>query len=559
MRRLILAAVAICPAFAGTTVFRATINGGQSIYRGYDLWLQVAPRWFDAETASINMATHTITVPSRTYANAEAIYALSAGQLPSTFSQYYPAYEPCQSTGNTFRIVNSSVGSCTDTSMKVFSDVGTGQFYIGKIINSSIPYFKNVVLPPGVSLVGIYDTGGTEIALLGGRYRGSGNGGSFMRMHLLASPDAPVGTGTVSITVEAPGVEDIVLTWPVTVKDTPTTVMRRPTSFPPIPGKAYWESQLMARAAQWCNKATGVMTGIPNGVLLFGVEQQQWYYDGAWVYRQVAAYTGDPAWIRCADNITTQYREGYILPNKGNIPDWRIFSDGMKAACANCDGRNRHTLLLLASANLAGTGGQVWGSHMRETSYLLESTINAAKGFGYDEWEKIPNSAPWGTIKRAIKLSSTRLLGMMDAARGDHYVSQQTFMIGLGMRALIQYWEYTKDPRVPVEIKALLDYHWDYLWDRNRNQLIFNRSPKGAKCEVTCNPIAHTELINLNVPAFAWYWSITGDETYRERGDEIFSHALDTSINYSGKIFTQNYRWSFDYILLREGQARYRP
>ncbi|MCL4852132.1 MAG: hypothetical protein KJZ78_12225 [Bryobacteraceae bacterium] len=56
------------------------------------------------------------------------------------------------------------------------------------------------------------------------------------------------------------------------------------------------------------------------------------------------------------------------------------------------------------------------------------------------------------------------------------------------------------------------------------------------------------------VPAFGWYYSVTQDPLYRDRGDEIWSHALDDDISYSGKIFSQNYRWSFDYIRWRRGE-----
>jgi hypothetical protein len=40
--------------------------------------------------------------------------------------------------------------------------------------------------------------------------------------------------------------------------------------------------------------------------------------------------------------------------------------------------------------------------------------------------------------------------------------------------------------------------------------------------------------------------------TYQERGDALFSHALDIPITWNGKIFSQNYRWSFDYVNWRE-------
>ena len=67
------------------------------------------------------------------------------------------------------------------------------------------------------------------------------------------------------------------------------------------------------------------------------------------------------------------------------------------------------------------------------------------------------------------------------------------------------------------------------------------------------NASCRTELNNLVAPAFAWYYNVTGnaEPVYLTAGDEMFSHALDTAISYNGKIFSQNYRWSFDYVRWR--------
>ncbi len=53
------------------------------------------------------------------------------------------------------------------------------------------------------------------------------------------------------------------------------------------------------------------------------------------------------------------------------------------------------------------------------------------------------------------------------------------------------------------------------------------------------------------VPAYAWYWRYSGDDLYRERGDQMFGNAMNTDISYSGKTFSQNYRWSFRLQLLQ--------
>lgn len=67
------------------------------------------------------------------------------------------------------------------------------------------------------------------------------------------------------------------------------------------------------------------------------------------------------------------------------------------------------------------------------------------------------------------------------------------------------------------------------------------------------SPSCRTELNNLIDPAFAWHYYLAGDSdsTYLAPGDEMFSHALDADIGFNDKIFSQNYRWSFDYVFWR--------
>jgi hypothetical protein len=134
------------------------------------------------------------------------------------------------------------------------------------------------------------------------------------------------------------------------------------------------------------------------------------------------------------------------------------------------------------------------------------------------------------------------------------YSIHQTFYDGLAAEAMIDYYEFTGDPRIPPTIKIMLDWMYNTGWNKEKGKLIWNPDPLGPTCASSCQ-VYVTDLINLIVPSFAWYWSITGDPVYQERGDEIWSHALDSDISYSGKIFSQNYKWSFDYLRWRKGSS----
>jgi hypothetical protein len=164
-------------------------------------------------------------------------------------------------------------------------------------------------------------------------------------------------------------------------------------------------------------------------------------------------------------------------------------------------------------------------------------------------------------LERTGEPRSKHLIRLADYLLGHYdrlfvskkYDIHQTFFDGLAAEALIQYYGLTGDPRIPPTIKLMLDWMWNYGWDKVNYKLVYNPDPVGPKCSSLCQQYL-TNLINLVAPAYAWYWRITGQSIYQQRGDEMFAHALDEDISWSGKIFSQNYRWSFDYIRWRTGR-----
>jgi hypothetical protein len=136
---------------------------------------------------------------------------------------------------------------------------------------------------------------------------------------------------------------------------------------------------------------------------------------------------------------------------------------------------------------------------------------------------------------------------------------------GLAPTALIGYWELTADPRVPPVVKRILDFAWGQ-YDAKEHVIAYNADPVGPKCAKvclwfqsfvsgTCYPEHNGQVLqNLLAYNYAWYWSITGDDTYRRRGDDLFAHALDHE-PLSGKEWSQNYYSSFQFVELRRGGA----
>ena len=115
-------------------------------------------------------------------------------------------------------------------------------------------------------------------------------------------------------------------------------------------------------------------------------------------------------------------------------------------------------------------------------------------------------------------------------------------MVGLMAEALIQYYEETKDPRVPPAIKAAADGLWARAWIPDGNGFYYEST----------NPTKAAPDLNLLIaPAYAWLYRLTGDPVYQQRGDLIFQGGVEGAWLEQGKQFSQNYRWSFDYVKWR--------
>jgi hypothetical protein len=363
-----------------------------------------------------------------------------------------------------------------------------------------------------------------------GRYYDDSNNGveSVVTLRLAVSSSMPPDPHVVSVSVEAGGASKNVSV-PLQVKPQPAAVARhRVIGAPSIPGLSRWQRTMISLGKKWCS---------PTATYGFGVESQVWYYDGARVFFQIADYTEDDAWEACAFNIARQYRD-YVIKNNGGIPGWRVFSQGLRMAYERSgDSSYREAMKLLTKHGVIVRQTNVGDSAIRETAYAVELLID---------------------LERIGEPRSRHLARLVDYLLGHYdrlfvandYELHQTFFDGLAAESLIQYYELTGDLRIPPTIKAMLDWMWDYGWDKAAHKMVYNPDPVGPKCSSLCQQYL-TDLINLVAPAYAWYWRITGSQVYLARGDELFEHALDEDISWNGKIFSQNYRWSFDYVRWR--------
>jgi len=541
----------ISPAFAADpiTTFRASLEGAQSGYRGYDVFVRVLGEWRRGEPATINTTTDEVTVASRTYTGAEqfAFFPADGGTLPSAVHKNI-SYKACDISGNTFKINSTSISGCVGN-FKDFTDVGTGQQYVSLPTTGPTWYVRDLVLPTGVTLKGVYRGGNLATPDSLGRYVGSG----ALEILLHVEPTAPLTEQTIQATAISSGSPDRILTMPFHAKQLTPLTLTPATYFPAINGQPTWQSVMLSKGDELCpiNPSTGKRD---PGTQAITSESQVWYYDGAWVYRQIADWTGDPSWDDCADSISAQYNAQ--VSGTGAPQAWRVFTDGLRSS-----GYIATVKKMADNGLFSNTGGGSFDYYVRETTFILETAINAAESHGYDSPAAIPTTDPsWVRIKRNIEWTTTKLLGWLDGYRNDNYTYQQSFMTGLALNALRRYWEFSGDPRIPVETAAAMNHIWDVMWVPAvpAETLINNPAPLGARCEWGCAPEGGTMLINLVAANFAWLYSITNQNGFFWKGNDMFRRSF-AATPWSGKEFSQNFRFSFDFVKYRLGQPPYRP
>lgn len=119
-------------------------------------------------------------------------------------------------------------------------------------------------------------------------------------------------------------------------------------------------------------------------------------------------------------------------------------------------------------------------------------------------------------------------LGCSDGSGGTTYYSN--FMIAMLCDALVKVYEdWQADTRVPTTVKAALDFMYPGEWRSGDATPSFRQ---GYQDE--CTPSAWLQSIDLTNEyphLWSWYWRYSGNTTYRDRSDTIFTNGVTTDVN----------------------------
>jgi len=315
---------------------------------------------------------------------------------------------------------------------------------------------------------------------------------------------------------------------------------------PPIPGKSTWESYMTLLGHTWCDNLNNgssrdSLNAQGNFLTGWGWEQDAWYYDGGRVYQEIESYTNDPSWDHCALTLLDPYRQ-WILANNAAMPLHSIFAYGMEMNYWRTgDTTNSDALQYLATKNGgANYGGWVDPFWIRETAYMADV--------------RIANELITSQRDRLLAKNIDKLLGDLDVVYMGRLGPEHPFMVGLALETAIHYYDMTvaenhPDYRVPPMVKRAIDSLWRDYYVPSTHAFRFTRWDM---------PTIDNWMVlnNLVAPAYAWYWNLTGDPLSLSRGDDLFQHEFDVpgDVTWSGKQFSQTYKWSFDFVRWRSGE-----
>jgi hypothetical protein len=256
-------------------------------------------------------------------------------------------------------------------------------------------------------------------------------------------------------------------------------------------------------------------------------ESAVWYYDGARNYYWVADYLGLPAAAATADVINKACAPYYTKESHG----WHSFPQGLHEGWIR-------------------TGNTAYRDAVRALFVYSEKT-GAAREMSAFETDR---------TQLAVAVDKSLMVLEQMITPANQIVEFQSWIYGLGMQSLIEYYEWTKgepggpDTRVLDAVKTGVDWAW-----RHRGPDVYGlgdgavlNNPYAAGSGYVCNSSGGGQKYILLNNAFimhaaAWYWRKTGDTAYRDIADTLFADAMQTNGFDTAKQWSQEMRGSFLY------------
>lgn len=490
------------------------------------------------------------------------------GGLYTKIQIFWPLYAVCNASGATFQFKqNSCAGALVD-----ITSTGTGTHTLNLYNGNASANLYLDAAPTGFPAGSTFEwrtsgSGGacnTAAPTSAGKPYSIGGGtqsDGVLCLIVTVPSNATPGTGTAHVTFcETTGSTNCnTFNWSyeaVAVSFSPTP----PSSFTAIPGLSTWVSTMTATNGMGAgNNGAGPSDYVtplsaPTQNFTDCPEASICYYDGALTFYNIAQYLSNPSYKNGGTYISN-FVKTYYTVNSGGIPAYKIFYEGLaRETRITSDASYLTAANLLQNSTYVLFGARPILGFDREMAYALTTDVDLKKYANIDNqyWADLRDTV-YGFLLSYTETSS--------ANRAD----TQGFYMGLMMKALIQDYQLSHDDRIAYVLKRTLDRQ-QATYNLGTHTMMYALGVDGGPwCAsnflwfvtdpyFNCQVNTGQKLQNLVSPAFAWYYAATGDTTYRDNGDEWFSHTLDAGL-YTGKESSQIYYWSFQYPFWRGGNG----
>lgn len=341
-----------------------------------------------------------------------------------------------------------------------------------------------------------------------------------------------------------------------------------------VPELDVWEAKMIRAGKKWGKYLD------PASGHSFDERLGSQYYDAAWVFYQIADYTGDKEpWNTYASYAKQVYKDEYLVPNNFRAQGYRRFPEGLYEDFLRSGDTTLEDLISIrdkpAYSNVfeltRGSDKRSGFSEIRsrEVAYVVGANIVAEKA-------GLPRATENGSAK--LKAFVAMMENHLWEWRNQKFANPKggrvaPFMMGLTAYALIEFYEWEelneRNPNAywptdhwPDITAALIDV---FAWLHDEARVVDGTEIIGKKMWVpgyringygtfryqdrtssdSAKPAPAPDLNQLIAPTYYWIYKKTGDEKYLQIGDQLFASAALNGVDWGGKQFNQLYRLSF--------------
>lgn len=283
------------------------------------------------------------------------------------------------------------------------------------------------------------------------------------------------------------------------------------------------------------------------------------YYDRALIYYAFWVRTANPTYYRRATLLALNYRINYLEENQyATSPHWAMPEGIEQHYLLTGDEDSRFAVARVAEQFAGLAVGDTL--HIKWTETRIQARTLQALYLAWRLNAKGPRELDLSKILDS-KLKTVLAIQRPDGSNGWPVTCYESlnFMHGLLNDQLINiYTNYRADTAIVRYVKKSVDYLWNTQWVPRARAFKYmsGRCQKNAQGEDVGGPTPTPDLNMLFVTGFGWIYYMTGDDTYRRAGDQVFEGGVRGAYWPGSKQFNQTFTSSYKYTAFRLGKEK---